>query len=128
MSNKCCEKDKCGGHANRDLCGCPCHVPKEEEEGNIVWTPFTTQKEEGWSEKFDELLVKENWRVSDYENIKSFIREHFIPKERVEKVINSLPQDFCNDGAYTDKEMADCLAGVIKAQYSRFESLLSGDK
>ena|SRR3990167_5326622 len=48
---------------------------------------------------------------------KSIIRSYFISREQVEKVIEKMPMDFCNDGKYTDKEMIDCLSGVIKANY-----------
>lgn len=49
-----------------------------------------------------------------------------LRKELLEK-IDSLPSDWCNDGVYTDKEMVDCLAGVLRSREEAIREIIKGD-
>lgn len=52
-------------------------------------------------------------------------REQALRKELLEK-IDALPSDFCNDGVYTDKEMVDCLAGVLRSREEAIREIIRG--
>jgi hypothetical protein len=44
--------------------------------------------------------------------------------DKIIKEIENLPNCFCNDGEYTDKEMIDCLLGVIKGERERVINII----
>jgi hypothetical protein len=52
--------------------------------------------------------------------------QRVLRKELLEK-IDALPSDFCNDGVYTDKEMVDCLAGVLRSREEAIREIIKGD-
>lgn len=87
---------------------------------------------EKWEELLRQLPQLYNASKDDIKAIEEFCRTEKEKSFRegaeatilhIRKEIGLFPMDLCNDGAYSDKEMIECLSGVIKGTGRRIEKI-----
>lgn len=129
MESKCCEKClRCpdypdsGGHNYCHDSNCPCHAPKEEEWEGVLY--FEVMEDLLFLAKMTHHAKDPSAHMEEsrdaYQKLVRFIKENFIPKERVEKVIAKEKE--------ANKELIFFLREHRDAVLEKVESLLFEDK